>query len=182
MNFCSNCGSAVESAVPPGDDRPRFVCPACGMIHYQNPKLVVGCIPVWKTRVLLCQRAIKPCYGLWTLPAGYLENGESVAEGAIREAREEARASLSDLEPYALYNICHINQVYLFFRAKLLDLKFRPGRESQEVRLFEQSEIPWDKIAFRAVELTLRRYFKDRISGHFPFHTADIKRKLPNLH
>jgi ADP-ribose pyrophosphatase YjhB (NUDIX family) len=136
--------------------------------------MVVGCIPEAGDKVLLCRRAIEPCYGMWTLPAGYLENGETVAQGAEREAFEEARARVYDLTPYALFNICHVSQIYLMFRARLIDSNFRPGKESIEVRLFTESEIPWDDLAFRVIKETLLHYFKDRPTGLFPFHVGDI--------
>ncbi|MGD2270640.1 MAG: NUDIX hydrolase [Desulfobacterales bacterium] len=175
MNYCSQCGAAVESCIPPGDDRPRFFCPACGTIHYQNPKLVVGCIPEWGRKILLCRRSIEPREGKWTLPAGYLENGETVSDGAIREVLEEACAPIEIVQPYALYNIPSINQVYLMFRARLLDQSYRPGSESLEVRLFLEDEIPWDQMAFRVIEKTLQKYFIDRRQGSFPFYIDDVR-------
>ncbi len=174
MNYCSNCGNALKSCIPPGDDRPRSVCDSCGTVHYQNPIMVVGCIPEFEDKILLCRRAIKPCSDKWTLPAGYLENGETVAAGAVREAYEEAHARVEILAPYALYNICHVNQVYLMFRAGLFDGNFKPGNESKEVRLFSEQEIPWDQIAFTVIEQTLKQYFKDRPDGLFPFYIGDI--------
>ncbi len=174
MNFCSNCGQLVTYLKPPGDDRHRYCCESCGVIHYQNPVMVVGCIPEAEDRILLCRRSIEPCYGRWTLPAGYLENGETVAAGAKREAFEEARARVEILAPYALYNICHVNQIYLMFRARLKDNNFRAGTESLEVKLFTEDDIPWQEIAFRVIKETLARYFKDRRSGRFPFYISDI--------
>ena len=174
MNFCSNCGQPVTRRTPPGDDRPRFYCESCGVFHYQNPKLVVGCIPEMEDQILLCRRAIEPCYGKWTLPAGYLENGESVAAGAKRETFEEARARVDIVAPYALYNICYVNQIYLMFRARLQDARFQPGDESLEVKLFAEDEIPWNDIAFRVLQETLIQYYKDRPTGQFPFYMGDI--------
>lgn len=174
MNFCSHCGSRLAFATPPGDDRNRYVCAACGAVHYQNPRVVVGCIVAHGDRVLLCRRAIDPCYGKWTLPAGYLENGETVASGAERETREEAGARIEALEPYRLFNICHIHQIYLMFRARLADVRLRPGKESLEAALFAEAEIPWDHIAFRVISETLRCYFRDRSAGSFPFAINDI--------
>jgi ADP-ribose pyrophosphatase YjhB (NUDIX family) len=136
--------------------------------------MVVGCIPEAGDKVLLCRRAIEPCYGMWTLPAGYLENGETVAHGAEREAYEEARARVDGLIPYALFNICHVGQVYLMFRARLIDNHFRPGQESIEVRLFTEDEIPWHDLAFRVIRATLIRYYEDRPTGIFPFYVGDI--------
>ena len=160
--------------IPSGDDRLRFVCDRCEIVHYENPKVVVGCIPVWEDKILLCRRAIEPCYGEWTLPAGFLENGETVAAGAQRETFEEARARVEILAPYALYNICHVNQIYLMFRARLADDNFRAGSESLVVRLFAEEDIPWDEIAFRVIKETLKQYYKDRRTGRFPFYVADI--------
>jgi ADP-ribose pyrophosphatase YjhB (NUDIX family) len=179
MNFCSHCGSPLEFRVPEGDSLPRFVCPACGTIHYQNPKMVVGCIPEWEDKVLLCKRAIEPKYGLWTLPAGFMENGETTAEGALRETWEEAGARVELGPLYTLFNLPHVNQVYFMFRARLLDLDYQPGTESLEVRLFAESDIPWEQIAFRTVRASLELYFQDRRKGGFGFHFGDIRPPLP---
>lgn len=177
MNYCSNCGSPVIMRVVPNDDRPRFVCDSCQMVHYQNPKLVVGCIPEWEGKILLCRRAIEPRYGCWTLPAGFLENGETVSEGARRETLEEAHAQVHQLVPYALYNLAFVNQVYFMFRAALADRSYRPGAESLETKLFLEREIPWDELAFSVVRRTLSVYYRDLAAGHFQFHMGDI---LPN--
>ena len=175
MNFCSNCGQPVKHIIPPGDDRARYCCEACGVVHYQNPKMVVGCIPEIEDKILLCRRAIEPCYGMWTLPAGFLENGETVAAGAQREALEEACARVEILAPYALYNICYVNQVYLMFQARLIDHNFRAGSESLEVKLFSEDDIPWDEIAFRVISATLVKYYADRQTGRFPFFIGNIE-------
>ena len=177
MNYCSKCGQSLTYGIPPGDDRSRYCCDSCGAIHYQNPTMVVGSIPEMQDQILLCRRAIEPCYGKWTLPAGYLENGETVEAGAKRETYEEARAKVEILEPYALYNICYVNQIYLMFRARLTDCNFRAGKESLEVNLFSEEEIPWDQIAFQVIKQTLVQYFKDRPSGKFPFYIGDIHKK-----
>jgi ADP-ribose pyrophosphatase YjhB (NUDIX family) len=174
MNFCSNCGAKVVITIPAGDTHPRHVCPACGTVHYQNPKMIVGAIPEWDDKILLCRRAIEPKHGLWTLPAGFMENGETTAQGAARETLEEANARVEIGTLYSLYNLPHINQVYLMFRARLLDLDFGPGLESLEVQLFDETQIPWDKLAFRTVEGTLRAYFQDRRNGGYGFHIGDI--------
>jgi ADP-ribose pyrophosphatase YjhB (NUDIX family) len=176
MNYCSQCGFEVELKVPEGDDRPRHVCLACGSIHYSNPKVVVGCIPEWEDRILLCRRAIAPRYGLWTLPAGFMENGETTQAGAARETLEEANARVEVGPLYSLFNLPHINQVYLVFRSRLLDLGFGPGSESLDVRLFTESEIPWRAIAFPVIKETLGLYFRDRARGGFGLHTGDIVR------
>ncbi|MDY0039097.1 MAG: NUDIX hydrolase [Desulforhabdus sp.] len=174
MNYCSNCGGHVVLRIPPGDDRQRFVCGSCATIHYENPKMVVGCIPEWKDEILLCRRAIDPGYGKWTLPAGYLENGETVMEGTRRETWEEAGARIGNLQPFALLNLSFISQVYLMFRASLLKADFAAGSESLEIRLFREEDIPWSQLAFTVIRETLKLYFEDRPAGIFPFHVHDI--------
>jgi ADP-ribose pyrophosphatase YjhB (NUDIX family) len=175
MKFCSQCGGPVVFTVPADDDRPRHVCPVCGVIHYQNPKLVVGCIPVWEDRILMCRRDIEPRRGYWTLPAGFLENGETTAEGARRETLEETGSQVVELTPYLMVDIVHINQIYLMFRSRLVAPDFHPTRESSEVKLMKATEIPWDNIAFKVVEKTLRCYLKDRPSVRFAFRTDKIE-------
>ncbi len=174
MKYCTECGSDLSYRVPEGDDRPRFVCTKCGLVHYENPKIVVGCIAIWDNRILFCKRAIEPCYGKWTLPAGFLENGETVEEGTIREALEEAGAKIDGLEAYALYNLPYINQVYLIFRSRIVDTHFKVGDESLEVKLFKEDEIPWNELAFPVIRMTLRSYFNDMSKGSFPFHIGDV--------
>jgi ADP-ribose pyrophosphatase YjhB (NUDIX family) len=180
MKFCSACGAAVELRTPPDDNRLRYVCIACETIHYQNPNLVIGAIPEWRDgRILLCRRAIEPRHGLWTLPAGFMENGETTAEAAVRETLEEANARIEIGDLYSLYNLPHINQVHLLVRARLLDLDFSPGTESLEVELFAEEEIPWGQIAFRPVRFTLEHYFADRKAGTFALHTGDLRPQAP---
>jgi ADP-ribose pyrophosphatase YjhB (NUDIX family) len=180
VNFCSHCGSsALEQRVPDGDTLPRCVCSSCGTIHYQNPKIVVGCLPDWEGRVLLCRRAIDPRHGLWTLPAGFLENGETITAGAARETVEEADARVELGELYTVISLPQIHQVYVMFRARLLDLDFGPGPESLEVRLFEEDAIPWNELAFRTIARTLRNYFLDRKLGRFPVHVSALERRTP---
>lgn len=175
MKFCSNCGEPVAFKVPPGDSLPRYVCDACHAIHYQNPRLIVGCIAEWKERILLCRRSIEPRYGMWTVPAGFMENGETVEQGAVRETLEEANARVEIGPLYALYNIPHINQVYMLFRARLLDLDFHAGAETLEARLFDEAEIPWEALAFATVRNTLRHYYGDRREGEYRFHMGTIE-------
>lgn len=174
MKFCSNCGSAVEQRIPEGDDRPRFVCAQCSTIHYQNPRIIVGCIAVHEERVLLCRRAIEPRQGLWTLPAGFMENGETTLEGAVRETWEEARANVANESFYRMFDLPHINQVYMFYRAELVDGVFGAGPESLESALFTEAEIPWHDMAFPVVVETLREFFEDRKTGEFPVRTAGL--------
>jgi len=176
MKFCQTCASPVILRVPEGDDKPRHCCSNCDSIFYQNPNNVVGTLPVFEDKVLLCRRAIEPRLGRWTLPAGYMENGESSLNGAIRETREEAGAEIiieSD-SLYTLYNLPTINQVYMFFRGELANLDFAPGAESLEVELFTQADIPWKEIAFPVVKTTLELYFEDIKTRHFPVRMFDV--------
>lgn len=168
MKFCSQCGHPVTQRVPEGDTRPRFVCGHCGVIHYQNPNIVAGCVPIWEDQILLCRRAIEPRRGFWTLPAGFMENGETLEQAASRETDEEACARVDNLELYTLFDLPHINQVHVFFRAQLADLNFAVGEESLEVRLFAQNQIPWSELAFPTVGRTLEYFFTDRLDRHFP--------------
>lgn len=176
MRYCADCGAPVELRTPQDDHRERYVCTACDTIHYQNPKIIVGAIPEWEDgRILLCLRAIEPRHGLWTLPAGFMENGETTAQGAARETLEEANARVEIHELFGLYNLPYINQVQMLFRATLLDLDFSPGVESLDVRLFREDEIPWDQLAFRPVRYTLEHYFEDRKRGKFELHSGDLE-------
>jgi ADP-ribose pyrophosphatase YjhB (NUDIX family) len=185
MKYCSHCGSdRLEFRIPDGDTLARFVCAGCGTIHYQNPKIVVGCLPEWNGEVLLCRRAIEPRHGLWTLPAGFLENGETLVAGALRETLEEANARVQIGELYTVISLPQINQVYMMFRASLADLDFGPGAESLEVRLFDERDIPWEALAFRTIARTLRNWLLDRKSGAFPLRMSTIERRAaapPNL-
>ena len=174
MNYCTQCGTHVELRIPEGDSHLRHVCPQCGEIHYQNPKVIVGCIAQWEQRILLCRRAIEPCYGLWTLPAGFMENGESTTQAALRETYEEACARVSIERLFALINIPHISQVHLFYRARLLDTNFGAGEESLETQLFSEDEIPWHELAFSSVDQCLKAYFRDRRTGRFGVHEVTL--------
>ena len=175
ITHCNVCGTAVETKIPPGDTHSRAVCPACGHIQYQNPKPVVGSVPEWEDgRILLCRRAIDPRHGKWTLPAGFMENGESVADAAMRETLEEACARIELGDMYTMISVPHIHQVHVIYRSRLLDLDFAPGVETLELRLFREDEIPWDEIAFRTIAITLRHFFADRRAGNYRFHTEDL--------
>ncbi len=174
VNYCARCGAQVSEQVPSGDTRPRLVCEQCGLVHYQNPKVVVGCIVQYQDQVLLCRRGIQPRHGYWTVPAGFMENGETTYQGAVRETWEEATARVELIAPYLTVNLPHINQVYLLFRAYLSDADFAPGIESLETALFTEAQIPWEQLAFPTVAAALRRYFADRIIGDFPHRMADI--------
>lgn len=175
IKHCRICGAAAAYRVPADDNRERAVCTACGEIHYENPINVVGTVPVWEQRVLLCRRAIEPRRGLWTLPAGFLELGETTEEGARRETDEEAGARI-ELEPlFTVLNVVPVGQVHFFYRARLLEDRFAPGPETIEARLFAEHEVPWDEIAFRTVRETLRHFFADRALGRFELHAGDIR-------
>jgi len=174
IKHCRHCGSAVHYRVPDDDNRERAVCPACTTIHYENPINVVGTVPVWGEQVLLCKRAIEPRYGFWTLPAGFMELGETVAAGALRETQEEAGAQVELQGLFTMMNVVPVGQVHLFYRARMLDTTLDPGPETLEARLFHEHEIPWDEIAFRTVKQTLRHFFACRQHGAYPLHTEDI--------
>jgi ADP-ribose pyrophosphatase YjhB (NUDIX family) len=174
MNFCSNCGAPVAQRIPPGDNLPRWVCDRCNSIHYENPRVIVGCVAAWAGKILLCKRAIEPRYGLWTVPAGFLENGETTADGARRETLEEANARVEVDGLLALYNLPHINQVYMLFHGRLLDPDVSAGSETLETRLCDETEIPWNEIAFATVRNTLHHYFSDQRAGHLGFHMGTI--------
>lgn len=175
IEHCQVCGTAVEHKVPTDDNRERAVCPACQHIHYVNPLNVVGTLPVWGDQVLLCKRNIEPRKGFWTLPAGFMELGETTEEGAARETDEEAGAHIEMQGLYCVLNVVSAGQVHLFYRARLLDTDFNPGPETMEAQLFHQDEIPWDELAFRTVKMTLERFFADRKKGQFDVHCADIR-------
>lgn len=182
MKYCSECAHPVALLIPPDDNRPRHVCQQCGIIHYQNPKMVIGSIPVWEqdgeVSVLLCKRAIEPRYGYWTLPAGFMENSETTAQAAVRETEEEAGARIALQPLFSMLNVTHVDQVHLFYRATLLDLDYKAGTESLEVGLFTEQTIPWDELAFQTVAYTLKFFFADlakvREGSQFGFHTHDI--------
>lgn len=176
VKYCSVCGAEMTNRVPDDDDHVRPVCDSCGHVHYDNPKLVVGCIPILGDRVLLCRRNIEPQKGKWTLPAGYLENGETVQEGAVRETLEETRSRVAIIAPYRMFNLVFVHQIYLMFRARLMDNDFGPTKESTQVRLFSESEIPWEEIAFESIRQTLADFFSDRPSQAYPF---EIKQIMP---
>jgi ADP-ribose pyrophosphatase YjhB (NUDIX family) len=174
MKFCSDCGGSIELKIPSGDDRDRYVCIDCDTIHYVNPRIIVGCLPAHGEQVLLCRRAIEPRLGLWTLPAGFMENGETTRDGAARETWEEARARVSNLHLYRVFDVPHISQVYMFYRCSLDDGRFGVGPESSETALYHESEIPWEEIAFPVVRQTLKSYFDDRRRGDYPIAVETI--------
>ncbi|MDE0310344.1 MAG: NUDIX hydrolase [Acidiferrobacterales bacterium] len=177
MNYCSFCGETVSRKVPRGDNLPRYVCDSCDAVHYQNPKIVTGCIVQWEEKILLCRRAIDPRYGLWTIPAGFMELGETIHEAAARETYEEARAVAQIDELFAVYNIPHVSQVYCIYRAHLESPEYSPGEESLEVELFSEDEIPWELLAFQVVRESLIRYFESLKTNDNRPYVDDIIRK-----
>lgn len=174
FQHCKVCGAPVTYRIPDDDNRERAVCTACGNVHYENPLNVVGTVPVWDDQVLLCRRNIEPRFGLWTLPAGFMELGETLEAGALRETVEEAGARVEMQGLYTVLNVVRAGQVHFFYRARLLDTRFDPGPETQEARLFDEASVPWDQLAFRTVRETLMRFFEDRKRDQFPLHCADI--------
>lgn len=184
MPYCMQCGHLAERAIPVGDTRPRLVCPACDYIHYDNPKLVCGCILVHDDKVLLCRRAIEPQYGKWTLPAGFMEIGESMQDGSNRECREEAEAMGKNLQLFAIIEVPHIGQIHVMYLGDLADGKFGIGEESLECALFGENEIPWDELAFESGIRALHHYFADKHMGQFTLHSEvlaiDKALKKPN--
>jgi len=175
LKYCSKCGDSVEFKVPAGDNLKRYCCSACDSIFYTNPNLIVGTLCVKDDQVLLCKRNIEPRFGFWTLPAGFMENSETLQEGALRETREETQASPTIISPYAAFSTTHISQVHIFFLADLKEESFGPTSESSEVELFDEKDIPWGELAFPTVVKALKYYFEDRKIGQFPFREESIK-------
>ena len=177
MKYCSVCGSLTVRKIPEGDNRERDCCENCGTIHYTNPKIIVGTIPYKDSAVLLCKRGIEPRYGKWTLPGGFLENGETVSQGAFRETLEETNTEVEMGELYAIYNVPQINQVYMLHLARVIADDFSATSESLEVQFFKEDEIPWDELAFPFVPMTLKNFFSDHKVGVYPLTTQTIERK-----
>jgi ADP-ribose pyrophosphatase YjhB (NUDIX family) len=178
MNYCSNCGSRVVLKVPEGDFLPRHVCDACGTVHYVNPKVVVGSVPEYQGRILICKRGIEPRIGYWTIPAGFMENDETLEYGALREAREEARIEVEIGSLLLLANVTSARQVHVFFRSRMLSPDFGTTHESLEVKLVTPEEIPWNDLAFPSTEYALRRYVEDRAKGVELHHVAEMPRRF----
>ena len=174
IKHCRACGSPVHYVTPADDNRERATCTVCATVHYENPLNVVGTLPVWNDKVLLCRRNIEPRHGFWTLPAGFMELGETTEQGAIRETEEEAGARVELQGLYTLLNVARVGQLHLFYRARLLDTDFAPGPETIEAQLFSEAEVPWDELAFRTVRETLKHYFEDRRQGQYGLHCSDI--------
>lgn len=180
MKYCSECSATVQLKVPEGDTLSRYICDNCHTIHYQNPKIITGCIPSWQGKILLCRRAIEPRYGLWTLPAGFMENNETAQQGAARETMEEAQAKIGDVKLFGIFNIPHISQVYMMFSGEVKGGHSAPGQESLEVEWFEEADIPWKELAFPVVRESLQLYFSDKVSQRVTVHYGDIIRDLNN--
>jgi len=176
MNFCSHCGSPVEQKIPQGDNRTRYVCTNCEMIHYQNPRIIAGCIAEHEGQILLCKRAIEPRHGLWTLPAGFMENNETTRQAAERETLEEACAQLSDVNFFCSYSIPHISQVYIMYTGRLVNGYSAPGEESLATALYSEQDIPWHQLAFPVVSESLKLFFADRRQGRLLTHNGEIYR------
>jgi ADP-ribose pyrophosphatase YjhB (NUDIX family) len=179
MKFCPDCGQPLEVRIPEGDHLPRHICGACSSVHYQNPKIIVGCVPEHAGRILLCRRAIEPRLGYWTIPAGFMENNETLQQGAARESLEEALAEVEIGSPLAIVHVLHAHQVHVMFRARLAEPRFGVGEESLEVDLYRPEEIPWPEIAFPSVQFALERYLDDRQAGREELHFKAIDRRLP---
>jgi len=177
MKYCCYCSAELIYDIPSDDNRYRYICQQCDIVHYQNPKIVAGCLPVWEDKILLCKRAIEPRFGYWTLPAGFMELGESSLEAGIRETLEEANARVEVEDLFAVFNLPHVDQVYMMYRSRLTDLDFSPGAESLEVQLYNEEDIPWDELAFTTIRETLKFYFDDKSRGKFQLHTGDVIKK-----
>jgi ADP-ribose pyrophosphatase YjhB (NUDIX family) len=178
MNFCSNCGARVVLRIPERDFLPRHVCDSCGTVHYLNPKLVVGSVPEYEGRILLCKRGIEPRLGHWTIPAGFMENDETLEAGAAREAQEEALIDVEIGSLLLLANVTHAHQVHVFFRSRMKTPTFGATHESLEVKLVEERDIPWHDLAFPSTEYALRRFVEDRAAGIDRHHVAEMQRRF----
>jgi ADP-ribose pyrophosphatase YjhB (NUDIX family) len=179
VKFCSAWAGEIQLRVPEGDDRNRFVCAECEFVHYVNPRVIVGCLPIYEDRVLLGKRSIEPRYGFWPLPAGFMENGETTADGAARETWEEARAKVSNMQLYRVFDVPYINQVYMFYRCTLDRGEYGVGPESLETDLYTESQVPWDEIAFPVVKKTLVDFFEDRRRCDYPIKVEAITWRRP---
>lgn len=175
IRYCQLCGSTANFSIPAGDSLPRHICTTCGHIHYENPRIVVGCITEWEGKILLCRRAIEPRLGYWTLPAGFMENNETTSQGAFRETLEESGAHTMIDAPFCMVSIAHINQVHLFYRGRMRNPDFAAGEESLEVALLSAEDIPWEQLAFRSVAICLKNYIADRSNNCFGFHEANLE-------
>lgn len=181
MNFCSHCGEAVELTIPAGDNRLRYVCTTCNHIHYQNPRIIAGCIAEYENKILLCKRAIEPRLGQWTLPAGFMENNETTVQAAQRETFEEASAKINNIQLFCTVSIPHISQVYIMYRGQLADGFAKPGIESLATKLFSEAEINWDTLAFPVIVESLKLYFNNKNNAQFNTHNGEMCRDENNI-
>lgn len=169
MKFCSHCGSdRMTHTVPDNDNRHRWVCANCDRIFYDNPNVIVGTLPVWEGQVLLCRRAIEPRLGFWTLPAGFLEHGETVADGAVRETVEESGAEVVIRCLHTIYNVSQMGQIYMIYLADIERPEFPFGPETSEIMLAAPNAIPWDDLAFSSVRYTLEKWVEDPSESQLP--------------
>jgi ADP-ribose pyrophosphatase YjhB (NUDIX family) len=174
MNFCSNCGFTIQYSTIEGEHIPRHHCTSCGIVHYVNPKIIVGCLPIWEDKIMLCKRGIEPQLGLWNIPGGFMENDESVEEGAAREMLEETCAGVTLLGLHTVFNVVPVNQVHLHFLAALNDLNYALTPESTDIQLFTEGDIPWDEIAFASSKFAIKKYFQDRKNNTRNIHTGKL--------
>jgi ADP-ribose pyrophosphatase YjhB (NUDIX family) len=177
MKFCSVCGNEVVFGDLEHEHLPRFHCPNCKTIHYENPKIIVGCLPIWEDKVMLCRRAIEPQHGLWNIPGGFMENNESVEQGAAREMWEETFGRVTIVGLHTVFNVLPVNQVHLHFLAELQDLTYQITPESSEIVLFNEEDVPWAEIAFASSAFALKKYFEDRKLGKRRTHTGSLIRE-----
>ena len=173
MKFCSNCAHSITWGFVKGDHIPRFYCENCGVIHYKNPLIIVGCLPIWEDKVMLCRRGIEPQLGLWNIPGGFMENGETVEQGAIREMLEETFCHVQHLTLHTVFNVVYANQVHIHFLAEMVDLNYQTTPESTEIQLFTEGGIPWKDVAFESTKFALRHYFEDRKQGLRQIHMGN---------
>lgn len=165
MKFCSNCGSTIQYGKLDTEHMPRFFCPTCHTVHYQNPTIIVGCLPIWEDKVMLCKRGIEPQYGMWNIPGGFMENDETVEIGAVREMVEETNGNVKVIGLHTVYTVLPVNQVHLHFLTELVDLNYSLTEESIDIQLFTERDIPWQDIAFASSLFALKMYFEDRKLG-----------------
>lgn len=172
MHYCSECGDRVTARTVDDARRARFVCDGCGAVHYRNPRVIVGCLAEWQGRILLCRRATEPRIGTWTLPAGFMEAAESMQEATLRELHEETGAEIGPVSLYSVFDVVHMNEIYIIYRGELRSPEIRAGREASEVRLFRAAELPWGELFYPAIESLLRRYLDDRSANDFGVHVG----------
>ncbi len=174
MTYCFKCGKKMILKTPQSDTHERLVCPSCDYVHYVNPKVIVGVLPVINDQILLCKRAIEPASQKWTVPAGFLECNETMQDGALREATEEAGITLEKSSLYITCSIPRISQIYCIYLGILKNKNVNPGPETSDYAFFDLDKLPWDDIAFSSVTLTLKHYLSDFKQDHFPFRDLEL--------